>query len=151
MGIIDTFTSGIKKHFDKKKEQRELEERLRFEAEIQKRQIFQEEFRKNAFEVAKAQAFKEAAQKSGLAKLRAANRASRLNENNIEPGSFFDRLKSLTEKNKLRTTENMKRTAEMRKMGREMEQERLNNMRMLREERLARIEESRKGSSFGYG
>ena len=124
MGILDTIKSGIQGHFDKKKEDREFEERLRKEATIQKRIIYEEEYKKNALVVAKAKAYKEAAQKSGLQRLRAKDRALRLSERNLEPGTFFDKMRDLTQRNKARTEANLKRTAEMREEANKMRQER---------------------------
>jgi hypothetical protein len=126
MGILDGIKDTLQGHFDKKKEDREFEERLRLEASIQKRQIYEEEYKKNALEVAKAEAYREAANKTGLAKLRAKNRTRRLNENNIEPGTGFAKLREYTQKNKARTAENLKRTAEMRSVGKKLQLDRLN-------------------------
>jgi len=143
LSIIDTIKSGIQGHFNKNREQKELEERLRFETAIQKRQIYEEEFRKNALEVAKSQAKKEAAERSGLQKLRAVNRSSRLQERNVAPGSFFEKMRDFTQKNKANREQNMKRTEEMRNTAKKMQEDRLAEQLRLREARLSRVNERR--------
>lgn len=126
MNFFDSVKKSFKNHFDKKAEDREFIERLRFEANVKQKMIFEEEFKKNAFEVAKARAYKEAAEKSGLQKLRATNRARNLaNNSNQDPGSFFAKLQEYTHKTKARREENLKRTAEMRKEAEKIRNERL--------------------------
>lgn len=129
MGVLDSFKATLQGHFDKKKEDREFEDRLRLEAAIQKKQFYEEQYKKDALEVAKAQAYKEAAENTGLSKLRAQNRSRRLNENNITPGSGFDKLRELTQKNKARTAANLKRTAETRAAGKQIQEDRLNRIK----------------------
>lgn len=143
MGIIDTIKSGLQGHFDKNREQKELEERLRFEANVHKMQIFEEEFRKNSLEVARAQAKKEAAEKSGLQKLRAVNRSAILQRGNVAPGSFFEKMRDLTQKNKANREENLKRTEAMRGTAKKMREDRLAEQNRLRESRLARVNKRR--------
>ncbi len=123
MSLFDSIGNGIKGHLDKKKEEREFVERLQRETLVQKREIFEEEFKRNALEVAKSQAKKEAAQKSGLQKLRAQNRSRRLNNDPVAPGSFFEKLRDFTQKNKSRMHENLERTAMMRKEAEKIKQE----------------------------
>ncbi len=127
MGIFDSIKNSIQEHFDKKKQDRAFEERMRLEAEVQKKQIYEEDYRKHTLVIAKAQAHKEAAENSGMAKLRATNRLRNLNEDNIAPGSFFEKLSDLTKRNKARTEANLKRTAEMREMGKKIQADRLNH------------------------
>jgi len=120
MSILDNIKEGIQGHFDKKKQQREMMEQLQVEAAIEKQKLFKEKFKENAFEVAKAQAYKEAAEKSGLQKLRATNRARRLSENNIAPGTFFEKLSEYTKKNIAKREENLERTKLMRETAENM-------------------------------
>lgn len=127
MGIFDSIKNSVQEHFDKKKQDREFEDRMRLETAIQKKQIYEEDYRKHVLEIAKAQAHKEAAEKSGMAKLRANSRLRNLNEDTIAPGSFFEKLSDLTKKNKARTEANLKRTAAMREMGKQIQQDRLNH------------------------
>ncbi len=114
---------GIKNHFDKKKEQQEFMERLNFEAEVQRKQIFEEEFKKNALEVAKAKAKKDAASLSGLQKLRAENRYRNLNKQQ-DTGTFFEKMRDYTQKNLARREDNLKRTEMMREKAEQIKQER---------------------------
>jgi len=130
MSIWDTIKSGFKKHFDKKKEEQEMMDRLRLEARMQQQQIFEEEFRKNAFEVSKAKAKKQAANLSGLQKLRAMNRARNLSDTGQNPGSFLSRLGEYTQKNLAKREENIKRTAELREAAKKMREEKLAERQM---------------------
>jgi len=125
MGVWSSIKSGIKKHFDKKKEEQEMMDRLRLEARMQQQQIFEEEFKKNALEVAQANARKQAANLSGLQKLRALNRSRRLTESGSNPGSFFSRMAEYTQKNLAKREENLKRTAELRDAAKKMREEEL--------------------------
>lgn len=138
MSIFESIKSGISGHFEKKKKEREMMEQLQLEAEQQRRLIFQEEFKKNALEVARAKAKKDAAKLSGLQKLRAVNRARRLTETGKEPGSMFSKLSEYTQKNLAKREENLKRTEEMREMAKKIREEKLAEQRKLREERMSR-------------
>jgi len=100
-------------------------DRLRLEARMQQQQIFEEEFRKNALEVAKAHAKKQAANLSGLQKLRALNRSKRLTESGQNPSSFLSRLAEYTQKNLAKREENLKRTTELRAVAKKMREEKL--------------------------
>lgn len=128
MGVFDSLKATLQGHFNKKKEDKEFEDRLRLEAAIQKRQLYEEQYRKDALEVAKAQAYKESAEATGLSKLRATNRSRRLRDNDVAPGSTFDKLREFTQKNKARTEANMKRTEEMRAAGKKIQEDRLNKV-----------------------
>jgi len=135
MGFLGTIQRSFKEYSDKKKEERDMMERLRLESKIQKQQIFEDEFKKNALEVAKSEAKKSAAEKSGLQKLRAMNRARRLTESG-NSGSIFSKLSQYTQKNIAKREENMKRTNELREAGKKMREENLAEQRRLREERM---------------
>ncbi|KKK63035.1 hypothetical protein LCGC14_2998350 [marine sediment metagenome] len=123
MGFFDYIKEGIKNHFDKKKEDREMVEKWQKEVDLQKQQIFEDEFKKNALEVARGEAKKDAASKSGLQKLRATNRLRNLENNNMAPGSFFNKLSEYTQKNLAKRQENMKKTDEMRATAKKMREE----------------------------
>jgi len=124
MSFLETIKSGIKNHFDKQREDRELIEKVRFEAQTERLKIFEEEMRKNSFEVAKAQAKRDAAKLSGLQKLRATNRLRNLNQGEKAPGSFLGKLSEYTQRNIAKREENLKKTAEMRKVAEELRQKR---------------------------
>lgn len=114
MGFFDSISNGIKNHFDKNREQREMMEGLQKEADAQRLMAFKEQFAIDAKEVAIVQAKRDAAEKSGLQKLRAVNRVRNLSHGGPEPGTFFEKLSNFTKKNKARMGENLKRTAEIR-------------------------------------
>ncbi len=136
MGILDTIKSGIQDHFDKKKEEREMMERLQREARASQILLFEEQFKKNALEVAKAKAHQDAAKLSGLQKLRATNRASRLTETGGNPGSWFSKLSEHTQKNLAQREENLKRTKEMRETAKKMREDSMAKRIKERQERM---------------
>jgi len=151
MSVLDSIKSGISNHFEKKKKEREMMEQLQLEASMQQRQIFQEEFKKNALEVARAKAKQDAAKLSGLQKLRATNRARRLTETGQEPGSMFSKLSEYTQKNLARKEENIKRTEEMRETAKKMQEERLVTQQKTREQNLLKSGVRKPFSGGGFG
>lgn len=122
MSILDSIKEGVRGHFDRKKEDKEAMDKLRKEADMQQRLLFEQEFRKNALEVAKAKAKKDAAQASGLQKLRAINRARRLSQQtpDQQPMGFLSKLSEHTRRNLANREANLKRTEEMRKAAKEI-------------------------------
>lgn len=120
MGILDSIQASFKRSFDKKRESREMMERLQAEAKASGLVVFKEEFRKNALEVEKAKAKKEAATLSGLRKLRAMNRARRLTE---PSNSFMSKFSGFTQANIARREENIKRTTELREAAKKMRED----------------------------
>jgi len=126
MSVFDNIKNTVQDHLDKKKEQREFEERLRFEAEIEKRRMFEDRFREHAREAARIQAEREAYSKSGLKKLQATNRALRMMGEPDEAGSnVFSRLKEYTQKNIARREQNLARTEKMREAAEQIKKERM--------------------------
>ncbi len=125
MNLFGSISNGIKGHFDKKNQYREAMDNLQRQADNEKLIAFKEEFSKNAKEVAIAEAKQDAADLSGLRKLRATNRARHLSHQQVEPGTFFDKLGDWTKKNKARMNENLARTSEVRGVA---ERERLKNL-----------------------
>ncbi len=114
MEFLNNIANGVKGYFDKKAEEREIFDKLQKEAEMQRRQIFIEEFKKNSLEVAKQAAQNDALHKSGLAKLRARNRMIQLEKQGQEPGTVFSKLAEYTQKNIARRQENLRRTELMK-------------------------------------
>lgn len=124
MGFLNSISSAFRDHFDKKKEEREIMERVQKEAEIQRLEVFEENLRKNSLEVAKAKALKDAAEKSGLQRLRQINRAKNLASSQAPPGSFFEKLGGYTQKNLARREANLAKTEALRKAAQEMKEDR---------------------------
>ncbi len=127
MSFFDTAREKIREHFEKGKVDREKMEELHKEANNQRQMIFKEQFKKDSLEVAKAKAYKDAAEKSGLQKLRAETRLRRLNETSSapEPGTWREKMRDYTAKNIAQRQENLKRTEEMRAKAEEMRNERV--------------------------
>lgn len=126
MTFFDRVKSGVSNYFDKRKAQKEELEQIQKEVDAEARQIFTKEFKENALQVAKAKAYKDAAQKTGLQKLRAINRVRRLNESGSPPGSFFSKLSEYTKKNLAKREENLERTKVMREEANKIRQETAN-------------------------
>jgi hypothetical protein len=112
-----TFFQEIKESFtrrsEKRKEEQEIIDRIKLETEVQRKQILEEELRKNSLEVAKAKAKRDAAELSGLQKLRAENRLRNLENPKTQTG-IFGKLSEYTQRNIARREENLKRTEEMK-------------------------------------
>lgn len=125
MGFFDSIKQGIKNHFDKQRERREQLEQLQQQADAEANIVFQEQFKKHSIEIAKAKAYKDAAKKSGIQKLRAINRARRLSETGAPPGSLFAKLSEYTQKNIAKREENLERTKAMREEAEKLRQERM--------------------------
>ena len=113
MSFFDWIKDGVSNHFEKKKQDQELVDRIRKETAIQERQIFEEQMRKDALEVAKAKAKREAAELSGLKKMRAENRLRNLNNPQSREG-FLGKMREYTQRNIARREENLRRTAEIK-------------------------------------
>ncbi|KKN09619.1 hypothetical protein LCGC14_1044740 [marine sediment metagenome] len=113
MGFFDFIKEGVSNHFEKRKQDQELVDRIRKETAVQERQIFEEQMRKDALEVAKAKAKKEAAELSGLKKMRAENRLRNLNNPQSREG-FLGKMREYTQRNIARREENLRRTAEIK-------------------------------------
>jgi hypothetical protein len=132
MSLFENLKVALRRSLDKKKEQREFMEKLQREADMQRQQIFADQYRKNALEVAKAKAMKDAAKLSGLQKLRAENRLRNLQNQGEYSGTFFDKLRDYTQKNIARREENLKRTEMLRAKAKQMREERLKKQQSLR-------------------
>ncbi len=113
MSFFDWIKDGVSNHFEKKKQDQELVDRIRKETAIQERQIFEEQMRKDALEVAIAKAKREAAELSGLKKMRAENRLRNLNNPQSREG-FLGKMREYTQRNIARREENLRRTAEIK-------------------------------------
>ncbi len=129
MGFFDSIKDSISGSFDKRREEREYMEGLRRDAEAERRLIFEQEFKKGALEVARARAKKEAAQASGLQRLRATSRARNLSQSNPSPGSFFEKMREYTLKNKANRDRNLENTKVMREEAAKLQQERMQQRR----------------------
>ncbi len=123
MGLLGSISSAFKGHFDKNKEQKEIEERVRKEAQVERLDIYEEELRRNAFEVVKIRAKNEALNSSGLQKLRQVARVSDLENRQPAPGSFLEKLRNHTQKNLANRDRNLQKTAKLRKTALEIKKE----------------------------
>lgn len=119
MGFFESISNGVKRHFDKNAEEREIMERLQKEAQNEKIIAFEEQAKKDVKAFVVAQAKQDSARLSGLQKLRATNRSRNLQNNPQTPGTFFEKLSSYTQKNIAEREKNLAKTEEMRKVAKE--------------------------------
>lgn len=110
-------------------------EKLQRDADAQRLMAFREAFSENAKIVAIAEAKKDAAELSGLRKLRATSRARDLSHGGPEPGTFFEKLSDFTKKNKARMRENLERTKEVRAVAEKQKKESMEKKIFNRESR----------------
>lgn len=129
MKLFSSLTKGIKSHLDKKKEEREFEDKLRKEARLTERQLYEQEFRKQAKEAALIRAREKAYKSTGLAKLRAVSQSTSAGRPNT---GFFSKLSEYTQANMKRKEEALARTEALRKAAAEERQ------RMMAERQAAR-------------
>ncbi|KKN59060.1 hypothetical protein LCGC14_0546150 [marine sediment metagenome] len=123
--MFENLLGNLKEKFQESQERKRLEKeemnRMQREVDFRERQVFQEEFKKNALKIAIGRAKKDAAKKSGMQKLVALNRVKRLQEPGANnPSNFFNKFSTYTQKNLARTEENKKRTAGMREEAEKM-------------------------------
>ncbi|KKN13991.1 hypothetical protein LCGC14_1000680 [marine sediment metagenome] len=123
MGFWDNLKEEWAEKARIRKEEEELIRRLKIEAEVEKKRVFEEEFRKNIFEINIGKAKKEAAEKSGLQKLRAVNRVRNLEKIEKNPSGFLGKLSEYTQRNMAKREENLKKRDELKKA---LEEEKMN-------------------------
>ena len=110
------------------------------EAEQERKRVFEEQYKKDVRDVAIRNAQKQAAEMSGLQKLRAVNRARRLQEGDPEQPNFFRKFSEYTQKNLAKREANLQRTKEMRETAQKMKEERLIKQQEAREDRIGRTQ-----------
>ena len=136
MSFFDKISEGIKNSFVKKKQEREVMEQLHREAEAQRLETFKEQFKIDSKKVAIAKAKKDAAEKSGLQRLRAMNRARNLSSQEAQPGTWFEKLGDYTRKNIAKREENLKGTKMLREEAEKMKKQTLSDRQREREDRM---------------
>ena len=134
MNFFASIKNSVQRGLEKRREDNERMNQIRKEADMERRRVFEEEFKKHSLEVARKRAYKDAAKLSGIQKLRAENRLRRLNESSSVPmpGSFFEKLRDYTAKNIARREENLKRTEEVKKQVEVLKQGRLTKINQRR-------------------
>ncbi len=113
MSFLDMIKEGLSDRSQKRKEEKDLIDRIRLEAEVERKRVLEEEVRKNMLQLAIGKAKKDAAQLSGLQKHRAENRLRNLQNPKTQMG-FFGKLAEYTQRNIARREENLRRTEEMK-------------------------------------
>ena len=94
-------------------------DRLRLEAEVERKRVLEEEMRKHMKELAIGKAKRDAAELSGLKKHRAENRLRNLQNPRTEMG-IFSKLSEYTQRNIARREENLRRTEERKEDAKEI-------------------------------
>ena len=129
MKFWDGLKQEMQNHFQRKKEEKELVERIKLEAEAQRLVTLEVELRKNSLEVAISKAKKDAAKLSGMQKLRAENRVRNLQKQDAGThGNFLSKLGEYTQRNIAKTEERLKRTEEMRQVASEIKKTPVQNI-----------------------
>lgn len=123
--IADNIKGLIQDSQEKKKEEKAIINRMRLEAAEHGRQVFEEEFQKNAKEIAIGQAKKRAAETSGIHKLRATNRLRNMESDQRSPVGVLAKLSQHTQRNLAKREENIKRTEELRETAKQMREDEL--------------------------
>ncbi len=111
MSFLDVIKESFEDRSQKRKEEKELVDRIRLESEVQRKLTLEEEMRKNMLELAIGNAKKDAAELSGLKKHRAENRLRNLQNPQTGLG-FFSKLAEYTQRNIAKREENLRRTEE---------------------------------------
>ena len=128
MGFWDNLKEEWAEKARIRKEEAEIIRRLKIEAEVEKKRVFEEEFRKNIFDIVKGKAKKEAAEKSGLQKLRAMNRVRNLEKLEKNPSGFLGKLSEYTQRNIAKKEERLQRTTELKQALEEEKMKKTNNV-----------------------
>lgn len=123
--MFENLFGNLKEKFAESQERKRLEKeemaKMQREVDFERKRVFQEEFKKNALELAISQAKKDAAEKSGIQKLRATNRLRRLQEPDAtNPSNFFSNFSAYTQRNFAKREENIKRTQAIREEAKKM-------------------------------
>ncbi len=118
MSFLDLIKESFSDRSEKRREEKELVDRIRLESEVRRKEILEEEIRKNMLELTIGKAKKDAAELSGLKKHRAENRLRNLQNPQTQMG-IFSKLSEYTQRNIAKREENLRRTEENKRMVKE--------------------------------
>lgn len=118
MSFLDAIKETFNNRSAKRKEEKDLIDRITLEAEVERKRVLEEEMRKNMLQLAIGKAKKDAASLSGLQKHRAENRLRNLQNPQIKTG-IFSKLAEYTQRNIARREENLRKTEERKAQGKE--------------------------------
>ncbi len=123
--MFQNLLENLKEKFAESQERKRIEKedmaRMQREIDFQAKVEFQKAYKENALQIAIGRAKKDAAQKSGMQKLRAENRLRRLKDpTKNDPSNFFNKFSAYTQANLARREENLKRTEQMKNTGNEL-------------------------------
>lgn len=118
MSFLDGFKEFFEDRSQKRKEEKELVDRIRLESEVHRKQVLEEELRENMKKLAIGKAKRDAAELSGLKKHQAENRLRNLKNPQI-PTGIFGKLSEYTQRNIARREENLRRTEERKQQAKE--------------------------------
>jgi len=128
MSILDNFKQAIQRNFENRRQERLRQEQLQQQIRDEENKQFQVEFKKAIEERARIKAQREAAELTGLAKLRAINKIENKNPPSRMP--FMQKLGDMTKKNIAQREANLERTRRLREEAARMRQERFMKKRM---------------------
>jgi len=121
MSFLDWIKDSFTQSQERKKEDREMMDRIRKEAAIQERIVFEKEMREKSLQLAIGRAKKDASIKSGYQKFQAENRLRNLNNPKSSEG-FLGRMREYTQRNIARREKNLQRTEELKKITKDIKE-----------------------------
>lgn len=130
MSIFSFVKEKIKSSYDSKKLESEEMARLRKDVDRQAKIEFEKNFKENYRKLAIEKAKRDALEKSGYARFKAEQEAIKLGSQSASPGTFFDKLRDYTIKNRMRTEENRKKNEALQKA---LLEERMKKQQMIAE------------------
>lgn len=138
--LVNDVRSKLSENNAHNKADKEIIHRIRLEADIERKEVFEKEMRKNTLRVARIEARKEAEKASGIQKLFAENRLINLNKvHKNAQDTLYSKLSNYTRANLARRNENMERTARLRMVATKMKEERKKNNNYIKSEGVGKI------------
>jgi len=111
-----SFKDELESKRQRKKDDQEIMDKARFDAEVQRKIIYEEEVRKYTLKLAIDGAKRQAAENSGMKKHQAENRLRNLEKSGGQPAQgFLSKLSEYTTRNMAKTEERKQRQAEKMK------------------------------------
>ena len=124
MNFWQSFKDELERRKQRKKDDQEIMDKARFDAEVQRKIVYEDELRKQTIELAISGAKREAAEASGMKKHRAENRLRNLQKTGGQPAQgFLSKLSEYTTRNMARTEERKQRQEERMKSPQDIKKE----------------------------
>ncbi len=116
MNFWQSFKDELERKRQRKKDDQDIMDRARLDAEAQRKIVYEEEVRKHTLELAIGAAKRQAAESSGMKKHQAQNRLRNLEKSGDKPSQgFLAKLHDYTTRNMAKTEERKQRAEERMK------------------------------------